>query len=262
MLRGARFLALIALLPAGCGDDEEEQGQPQPVVKEEVETGSGAPLSSWNTVETGTFSSVPVEKDSYVVVREPVAWNFLHRWVHGTWTEVPPIDFSKDAGVGAFLSQRSTSGYSVSFTGVQWGPSDATCTVQEKVPGPADLVTMVLTRPYALARLTAPVGGIIVVKGGQAPTAAAEKSYTTLVREDYAHRTYASLPIPASGDIAYLESGICPLSKTTSLVAADLGLWVPSTAYYCVLHGKYWVKRNPYAAYGIVWAGPLAPGKY
>lgn len=61
--------------------------------------------------------------------------------------ERPPVDFSREWVLGAFMGERPTGGYRITIEEVSLKGRRLTAIVTRREPGPEDFVTMVFTYP-------------------------------------------------------------------------------------------------------------------
>lgn len=66
---------------------------------------------------------------------------------------IPDVDFSKYMVVAAFLGARSTSGYSITITGVKETDSEILVTIQTTIPGPSCNPESAKSSPVHIVRL-------------------------------------------------------------------------------------------------------------
>lgn len=222
---------------------------------------------SWSTVEEGAYGKYKNSQDAYLVVRDSVAWSFLYAWTTAN-APAPTVDFSNDLVAAALLGTRPSSGYKISFTGVEWNGMSALAQLKETKPAPGSITLTVLTGPYAFARLTKVEGQVYFKKDAAAPVAGIDKTYPGLVKEEYLWRKQNgySFPEAPSSHLSKLQAGKCPFDATTlkvaTLPASGAYTDISNTAYFCPNHGRYWIKHVQGAFVGTItiWWGPLLPG--
>lgn len=234
---------------------------------------------TFTQIDQGNVGRYRNAQDAFLVVRDAVAWQFLHSWTHQNTVPAPAVNFGTDVVAGVLLGTRPTSGYSVGFSAADFSDGSAvTLDVSETAPAPGTIVLMVLTKPYAFARVTRHDGAVFFHKNGATLVPGVEKTYPGLVTEDFLDRKAAyqasntDWPVAtAPPQAASLPSGTvhtCPLDGT-QLVAATLpasGQYtdLANKAYFCPVDSKYWVLHTQGAFVGTVsmWWGPFAPGQY
>lgn len=94
-----------------------------------------------------------------VVVRTAAEWAAFWK-THAPTRPRPAVDFSRSMIVGIFVGVRPTGGHAVEITGIEREGADLVVSYRERRPDKADVVTQILTMPYALvttARFTGPV---------------------------------------------------------------------------------------------------------
>ena len=118
--------------------------------------GSQDPMP-FKMIDGGTQSFL--EDRQEVVVRTAAEWAAFWK-THAPTRPRPAVDFSRSMIVGIFVGVRPTGGHAVEITGIEREGADLVVTYRERRPDKADIVTQVLTMPYALvttARFTGPV---------------------------------------------------------------------------------------------------------
>ena len=119
--------------------------------------GAGSDADAWRVIESGSQSHIG--RATREVIRTELAWRVL-RQHHNTVTQVidgqesplppPAVDFSRETVLVATMGRRSSGGYSIKFTDVRHAGDQVIATLKTTAPGPAEMVTMALSAPYAI----------------------------------------------------------------------------------------------------------------
>lgn len=121
-------------------------------------TAADAPSKSiaWREIASGANSAI--EEATRMVIDDEQTW---HAWwlrhaanlSDGTQPggiKPPPVDFAKENVLVATLGMRSTGGYDIGFSAVTVDGKTLTAILRTTSPGPDDIVTRALTRPFAI----------------------------------------------------------------------------------------------------------------
>ncbi len=115
-----------------------------------------APVT-FQDVERGVMSAIRDTRS--VVVRNARDWERLYREHEGPQFHmglpqpVPSVDFDEEMVIARFQGGRSTGGYSTTITGITSRGDDLVVSINERSPGPNEMVTMALTSPFHIVRL-------------------------------------------------------------------------------------------------------------
>ena len=92
-----------------------------------------------------------------MVIEDEVHLTQTYRQIHANATSppsLPKVNFETDLVLAAFMGQRPSTGYAISFaTAVRIEGQVAQVRVIEKEPPPGAMLASVITSPYCLARL-------------------------------------------------------------------------------------------------------------
>jgi len=115
-----------------------------------VAAGGGAVPMPARTIAQGGFCKQ--EKPGHEVARTAGEWEKLWRAYSGTPRDreiaPPPVDWSKEMVLAAFMGSRTTGGYRVQIQGAEEVAGKLVVTVTERKPGPGDIVAQAFTTPY------------------------------------------------------------------------------------------------------------------
>lgn len=89
------------------------------------------------------------------VIRDRQVWAKLWADNFGATMAVPEVDFAQRMAVAVFMGQRPTGGYSVMITSVERIDDRLVVNFRTRSPQPGDVVTQVITSPYAIAIIPA-----------------------------------------------------------------------------------------------------------
>ena len=108
-----------------------------------------------NVMETGAHSGMPAAGASFIVVSDSQAFAELYNRTHALKMpkpDVPPIDFKNQLVLAAFMGEKSTAGYGISFDESASSTGD-TLLVKVKFQSPPQdaILPQVMTSPYAMA---------------------------------------------------------------------------------------------------------------
>jgi hypothetical protein len=148
-----RRLATAALLGALAGCARGQHGAAARTASDSA--GATVPTASAPTADPqsprplGSWSRSEFTAPTTVVLRDQAA--LAEFWRRVGAGDVPSIDFSREAVIGAALGERRTGGYAVRIGAIKGAEGGAEIEVVEEAPGPDCMSTMSLTQPAAAA---------------------------------------------------------------------------------------------------------------
>lgn len=158
MIRGllciALFLAVVASLTVGCGEEEVSlTPSPQP------QDGQAAPANGlpmdFETIDMGQYSGIAGQRPEAFKIETQVQWEELwarHQAIVMPAPAPPPVDFSRQMVIAAVDGQEPSGGYRLEITGIEEVAGRLEVRVSKEIPGPDCLVTAALTQPFHIVR--------------------------------------------------------------------------------------------------------------
>lgn len=136
---------LCALLLAACSSPSgPDASQPLTVTR----LRSGTLSFSYNSGLTESQRLVVRDQATWQQV-----WNDIYKFTFPA-PALPAIDFTRDMVIVAALGQKPTGGYSIFIDGATETANRVTINIRAVSPGPGCAVTLALTNPVDIARIT------------------------------------------------------------------------------------------------------------
>ena len=150
-MRGRALVLLIGLTVVGCAGDPHAQGRNPLTLTRLRATPSAFALVS------------DFEERQRLVVRTPAQWQSVWNAIWPSASQrpaLPKIDFDREVVIVAAMGSRPSGGYNIVLDSVSESGNDVNVVVRSISPGPACIVTQILTQPVDIARMTRHDGNI------------------------------------------------------------------------------------------------------
>jgi hypothetical protein len=92
-----------------------------------------------------------------VLVRDMHSWKGLWERIHANRFPLPPrpeVDFSREWTAAVFMGEKPSGGYSITVDSIREYPDRIVIFLRNTAPPPGAIVTMALTQPWEIARLS------------------------------------------------------------------------------------------------------------
>lgn len=155
------------LLTLAAKDEEqkqEEKSQTKPSSQTQTQPQTEVTVT-YETIQEGTYSGIkePLAK----IITDQKDWEDLwkkHVSVLVPQPLVPEIDFNMDVVAAIFSGEKRTSGYRIVIKSIVSTQDDVVVTYQETQPPENSFTLQVITQPFAMIKISKPVGSVRLVK--------------------------------------------------------------------------------------------------
>lgn len=143
---------VFALLLAACSSPNAPDAAQQPLTVTRLR--QGAVSFSYNSGVTDSQRLVIRDQATW-----QQTWDAIHRFMFPA-PALPQVDFAREMVIVAALGQKPTGGYSIFIDGATETANGVTVNVRAVSPGNGCAVTLALTQPVDIARVTRREGNV------------------------------------------------------------------------------------------------------